>query len=217
MRKSDLKKALMYLKKNLSLETELESSINQLIDKVEDLKVSSSEVTGDKSLGLPPEFSDFINPIGLFTDGACRGNPGPGAWAAVLQENDKEFVFEMSGHEEETTNNRMELDAVISGLKEILILEEENRLSMKDRDLLVFSDSKYVLDGIQKWTKGWKARGWRKADGKPPENLSRWMELDILVSDFDSIHFFWVKGHAGHPQNEYVDLLANKELDEQGF
>ena len=162
MRKSDLKKAFLYLKNNLDLDAELELSIDQLVDKVEELKMSCPEISTDKGLGLPSEFSDFTNPIGLFTDGACRGNPGPGAWAAVLQENDKEFVFEMAGHEEETTNNRMELDAVISGLKEILILEEENRLSMKDRDLLVFSDSKYVLDGIQKWTKGWKARGWKK-------------------------------------------------------
>ena len=83
--------------------------------------------------------------------------------------------------------------------------------------VFLYSDSKYVVDGIQKWVPGWKRRGWKKADNKAPENLDLWQELDVLVSKFDELQFKWVKGHSGHPQNEFCDQLANKSLDESGF
>lgn len=132
----------------------------------------------------------------LFSDGACSGNPGPGGWGVILRYNDTEK--ELSGGEAETTNNRMELTAVIKGL---------NALRFPCR-VTVTSDSKYVCDAInQNWLSAWVKNGWKKADQKPVLNTDLWMEL-LRLMEIHSVEFLWIKGHAGHPENERCDKLA---------
>ena len=132
----------------------------------------------------------------MFTDGACSGNPGPGGWGTILRYNGQER--ELSGGEARTTNNRMELTAVIEGLS---ALKEPCRV-------LLTSDSKYVIDGIQKgWAQSWKRNGWRKADKKPALNAELWDRLLTLLT-IHQVTFQWVRGHQGHPENERCDQLA---------
>ena len=138
--------------------------------------------------------------IEIYTDGACRGNPGPGGWAATLSLG--EHFRELSGAEAATTNNRMELTAVIEALS---ALKRESRVR-------VFTDSEYVRRGITEWLKAWKARDWRTADKKPVKNRDLWERLDTLAARHD-IEWHWVKGHSGVPGNERVDRLANAALD----
>jgi ribonuclease HI len=139
--------------------------------------------------------------IHIFTDGACSGNPGPGGWGAVIQFNEKDI--ELSGAEFETTNNRMELTAVIKALTEITVPAE----------IEITTDSKYVLDGITKWLKGWKMKNWKTAANKPVKNVDLWMELDRL-QDIHKINWKWIKGHAGHEENERCDELARRAIKE---
>ena len=141
-----------------------------------------------------------MKPVEVFTDGACRGNPGPGGWGAVLRHDQREK--ELYGGEPATTNNRMELTAAIRALE---ALTERCRVE-------ITTDSVYVKDGITKWLEGWRARGWRTAKNKPVKNQDLWMRLAELVEGHD-VHWHWVKGHAGHPENERADALANKGLD----
>ena len=139
--------------------------------------------------------------IELFTDGACSGNPGPGGWGAILRYNGHEK--ELCGGEKETTNNRMELTAVIEGLS---ALKEPCEIEL-------FTDSKYVCDAvIKRWVYLWKNNGWKKADKKPVLNVEYWQKLLPLLQKH-TITWHWVKGHAGHPQNELVDQLACTERD----
>ena len=134
--------------------------------------------------------------IELFTDGACSGNPGPGGWGAVLRFGGKEK--ELSGGQPGTTNNRMELTAVIEGLS---ALKEPCRVTLT-------SDSRYVIDGIQKgWARSWKRNGWRKADKKPALNADLWGRLLTLL-ELHEVRMIWVRGHQGHPENERCDQLA---------
>ncbi len=140
--------------------------------------------------------------IRIYTDGACRGNPGPGGWGAVLMHGDK--VKKLYGGEKETTNNRMELTAVIKALECI----KGTKWSLE-----ITSDSKYVLQGITEWIEGWKRKGWRNASKKPVMNADLWQRLDELVQPFE-ISWHWVKGHSGHPENEMADQLANQGIDE---
>lgn len=134
--------------------------------------------------------------VEVYTDGACRGNPGRGGWGAILVYNGVEK--ELSGGEPHTTNNRMELSAVIAGLA---ALKEPCRVT-------VITDSKYVYDGVTKgWAQGWRRRGWRKADGRPALNPDLWQKLLDLLEQHE-VTFNWVKGHAGHPENERCDRLA---------
>jgi ribonuclease HI len=135
--------------------------------------------------------------VELHTDGACSGNPGPGGWAYVLKHGatGKERVD--SGAEPDTTNNRMELRAVIEGLSVL------TRPSMVD----LYSDSRYVLDGLKTWIHNWKKKGWKTADKKPVKNQELWMQLDELSSRHE-IRFHWIKGHNEHPENERCDRLA---------
>ncbi len=137
-----------------------------------------------------------LKTVEIFTDGACSGNPGPGGWGAVLRYNG--IVKELSGGEAQTTNNRMELSAVIAALS---ALKEPCRV-------ILTSDSKYVTDGVTKgWAVGWRARGWKKSDGNPALNPDLWQKLLELLEQH-SVEFVWVKGHAGHPENERCDALA---------
>ncbi len=139
---------------------------------------------------------DTRKQVQIFTDGACSGNPGRGGWGAVLRYGSTEK--EMSGGEEETTNNRMELTAVIEALS---ALREPCRVTLT-------SDSRYVTDAVTKgWLYGWQKKGWKKADGKPALNVDLWQRLLPLLSRHE-VTFVWVKGHAGHPENERCDRLA---------
>lgn len=135
------------------------------------------------------------NVVYIFTDGACSGNPGPGGWAALLRWNGHEKT--LSGGETETTNNRMEMSAVINAIEAI---KKPSRIEL-------YSDSTYVLDGLTKWLPGWKAKGWKTADKKPVKNQDLWERLDSLIHAHD-VNFHWVRGHDGHPENELVDKLA---------
>jgi ribonuclease HI len=138
--------------------------------------------------------------VEIATDGACKGNPGPGGWGAVLRQGSRER--EMSGHEALTTNNRMELMAAIMALR---ALKKPCRVELS-------TDSKYVLDGITKWVFGWQRNGWRTADRKPVKNAELWQAL-IEAARPHAIDWKWVKGHAGHPENERADALANAAIE----
>ena len=155
---------------------------------------------------LPPEMADLgSSAVALYSDGACRGNPGPGAWGIMAQNARGEVLFEDAGLEEMTTNNRMELKGAIEVLKRCRAYQKA--------PVKLFSDSKYVVDGMSRWIAGWKRRNWRKADGKVPENIDLWKELDLEASRYMGLEFLWVKGHSNHPQNDHCDLLANQALD----
>jgi ribonuclease HI len=138
--------------------------------------------------------------IEIYTDGACRGNPGPGGWAATLESG--EHFRELSGAEATTTNNRMELTAVIQALEAL----------KKSSAVVVYTDSEYVRKGITEWLRAWKARDWRTADKKPVKNRDLWERLDV-AAERHSIDWRWVKGHSGVPGNERVDALANAAID----
>jgi ribonuclease HI len=139
--------------------------------------------------------------VEIFTDGACSGNPGPGGWGAILRlrsdgANDG-FTRELSGGEQLTTNNRMELTAATEALK-----------ALKEASVVdLYTDSNYVREGVQKWIHGWKRNGWRTADRKPVKNVELWQALDEARSKHE-VTWHWVKGHAGHPENERADELA---------
>ena len=139
--------------------------------------------------------------VELYTDGACSGNPGPGGWGAILRFGQREK--ELSGGAAATTNNRMELTAVIQGLQ---ALKEPCQVTL-------YSDSKYFADSVQKgWVYGWKKKGWKKADGKPALNVDLWEELLALLA-LHKVEIVWIKGHAGHPENERCDRLAVAESE----
>ena len=138
--------------------------------------------------------------VEIFTDGACRGNPGPGGWAALLRTARKER--ELSGGEALTTNNRMELTAAIRALE---ALKKPCRVALH-------TDSQYVRDGITKWIHGWQRNGWRTADKKPVKNAELWQEL-LDAAAPHRVEWHWVKGHSGHPENDRVDALACTEAD----
>ena len=137
--------------------------------------------------------------VEIFTDGACRGNPGPGGWGAILRFNGAEK--ELFGGEAATTNNRMELTAVIRALEAL----------SKPSKVAVYTDSQYVQKGIKEWIHGWKRNGWKTSDKKDVKNKELWVELDELRKKHD-IGWHWVKGHAGHPENERADALANRGI-----
>lgn len=135
--------------------------------------------------------------VALFTDGACSGNPGPGGWGLILRHPASGKEIERSGGDPRTTNNRMELTAVIEGLR---LLTRPSRVDL-------FSDSKYVLDGLSSWLANWKRRGWKTASKQPVKNEDLWRALDELAAAHE-IEFHWIRGHAGHPENERADALA---------
>lgn len=137
----------------------------------------------------------------MYTDGACRGNPGPGGWGVWLQYGDHER--ELWGGVELTTNNRMELTAVIEGLSAL----------KRDCDIVLYTDSEYVRKGMTEWLSGWKNRGWKTAARKPVKNADLWQQLDELAASH-TVDWRWVKGHSGDPGNERADELANRGIDE---
>ena len=137
--------------------------------------------------------------VEIYSDGACRGNPGPGGWGVLLRYNGQEK--ELWGGELDTTNNRMELMAAIRALEAL----------KRHSHVKLYTDSLYVMKGISSWIKDWKRRGWRTADKKPVKNEDLWRRLDELAARHE-IEWHWVKGHAGHPENERADALANKGI-----
>ena len=137
--------------------------------------------------------------VEIFTDGACSGNPGPGGWGVILRHKDTEK--ELSGGAAETTNNRMELTAVIEALQALKAA----------CDITLYTDSRYVMDGVTQWLPNWKKNNWKTANKKSPvKNIDLWQLLDSLLEKH-KIHWIWVKGHAGHPENERVDRLARTQ------
>lgn len=143
-----------------------------------------------------------LNAVTIYTDGACKGNPGPGGWGALLLSGDSEK--EMFGGELATTNNRMELTAVIEALTAL----------KRPCEVTLYLDSEYVRKGITEWIHGWKARGWRTAAKQPVKNVELWQKLDAVVSQSGHrINWKWVKGHAGDPGNEQADALANRGVE----
>ena len=138
--------------------------------------------------------------VQVYADGACRGNPGPGGWGAVLSFGEREK--ELFGGEPLTTNNRMELTAVIRALEAL----------KRHCEVDIYTDSQYVQKGISEWLAAWKRRGWRTADKKPVKNVDLWQRLDELAAGY-SIRWHWVRGHAGHAGNERADALANRGAD----
>ena len=142
-----------------------------------------------------------MSEVQAFTDGACRGNPGPGGWGVVLRWGSREK--ELWGGELATTNNRMELTAAIEALKALT----------KPCSVALYTDSTYVRSGITEWVRAWRARDWRTADRKPVKNQDLWQALSELAERHD-VEWHWVRGHSGHPENERADGLANRGLDE---
>ncbi|EIJ34111.1 ribonuclease HI [Thiothrix nivea] len=143
--------------------------------------------------------NDVVN---IFTDGACRGNPGPGGWGALLRYNGRER--ELYGYQPETTNNQMELMAAIQALETLT----------RPCAVSLTTDSQYVRQGITEWVAGWKRKGWKTAAGKPVKNKELWQRLDAAAARHQ-VSWHWVKGHSGHDENERVDQLANKAIDEK--
>ena len=137
----------------------------------------------------------------IYTDGACRGNPGPGGWGVLIEYG--ELSKQLYGGDVSTTNNKMELTEAIMALTEI----------KEPCEIILYTDSKYVLQGIEEWIHNWKKRGWRGANKKPVKNIDLWKELDEL-RDKHNIKWNWVKGHSGDPGNETADMLANRGIDE---
>lgn len=138
--------------------------------------------------------------VKIFTDGACKGNPGPGGWGALLRFRDQER--QLFGGEAQTTNNRMELMAVIEALRAL----------KRHCQVEITTDSQYVKNGMTSWIAGWKRNGWRTSNKEPVKNQDLWQALDTLVQSHE-VRWHWVKGHSGHPENELADQLANQGIE----
>ena len=143
------------------------------------------------------------NIVDIFTDGACKGNPGPGGWGAIMKYGD--HVKELNGYSSKTTNNIMEITAVIEALKSLT----------RPCAIILTTDSNYVKDGITQWIHNWKKKGWKTASKKPVKNKECWLQLDVEVQRHQ-IEWKWVKGHSGHPENERADELANEAVEDNG-
>lgn len=211
----DTSEAQIYLTKLKELiSAQNDSALDNQNQEVQE--VSLFDKSGDR-FKLPVEMTFGGRCFGVFADGACRGNPGPGAWATLIQDFRGEIILKSSGVDVPTTNNKMELEGAIRGLKGLVEKWIDEGVSDRETPIFVYSDSKYVVDGITSWVPSWKAKEWKKSDGRPPENIVLWKELDELKSHFEKIKFIWVKGHDGHPQNEACDQMCNFALDEAGF
>ncbi len=162
-------------------------------------RASRKPASGESSA---ESLSEPLPRVELYTDGACSGNPGPGGWGYILRHRVSQNEREASGGEKATTNNRMELTAVIRGLEAL------TRPSVVE----LYSDSQYVLKGLGEWMEGWKRRGWKTAGKKPVKNQDLWERLDELKGEHE-IRFHWVRGHNEHPENERCDRLAVRARD----
>lgn len=153
-------------------------------------------------LPLVKTFKNRLMTVEIYTDGACRGNPGPGGWGALLRyQGTEKHIY---GGEAQTTNNRMELTAAIKALQALTRTCEIN----------LYTDSTYLRKGMTEWLAQWKKKGWKNSKKEPVKNMDLWQELDALTLQHPKIHWHWVKAHNGHPENEQADALANKGIDE---
>ena len=201
----------------LDMIASLQEKVSQL-PLSKELKTTPLPQEEKRGFPLPPQVVKDRS-FALFSDGACRGNPGPGAWGSLGQDSLGQVIFKSSGVETSTTNNRMEMTGALKAMEalEDHLLSTSPHLSLSQACVFLYSDSQYLVKGINHWIQGWKSRGWKKSDKKPVENEALWRELDELKSRFEKVVFYWVRGHNGHPQNEYCDALANRALDESGF
>ena len=170
------------------------------------------------SLDLPKELQEARelghSGIGIYSDGGCRGNPGPGSFFTFAQNQDGKVLYEAQGVEMNTTNNRMELMGAISGLKRLLEYWKENHGGdLRETMVYFYCDSNYVVQGLNDWRHSWKKNQWRRKTGKI-ENLDLWQQLDELAEQVPEFQAIWVKGHAGNGQNEYCDRMCNQLMDE---
>ncbi len=208
------------------LDSEVVESLNTLQETLDDVDwTESSKTKTEVTAQIPNEnkYGFFEVPellkkskdggYALYSDGACRGNPGPGAWGCLAQNQNGDVLFELAAAEANTTNNRMEIKGAIEVLNGIRDILEANGEKFS-KPLFFYCDSRYVVDGLEKWIPGWKRRSWKKSDNKPPENLELWQELDEVAASLPGLKSVWVKAHAGHPQNERCDELANQALDQ---
>lgn len=203
-----------WLAKEIDLNPNIQGAFQLIKEEIAKLPEIPASINTDV-LPAPEEISDEPGTIALYSDGGCRGNPGPGAFAFLIQEYSGEVLAEGVEYESYTTNNKMELSGPLKGLRELLEV-----LPAKGKDPLltkvkIITDSKYVVEGMKSWVQGWKARGWKKADNKTPENIDLWQALDKVREQFMQVDWMWVRGHAGHPQNEYCDRKANEVMDDR--
>ncbi len=201
-----------WLAANNTMNSEIQNAVELLKEAIK--RTSEDKETTPDVLPAPGELIESPRSIALFADGACRGNPGPGAYGFVIQNAQGMVLAEGSEFETITTNNKMELQGVLHGLRELKAILPHHQMDPLLASVKVMTDSKYVVDGMKSWVAGWKARGWKKADHKPPENLELWQALDEARTHFFEVEWLWVKGHAGHIQNEYCDRKANEAIDD---
>lgn len=216
MKKVTVKRSLAFIRNLLQEDPDAMEALELLTEKLEQEEWGQeNRPSNPSSLDFPATNEMIANPnsFAVFSDGACRGNPGPGSWGGMGQLANGDLIFEGSGVELNTTNNRMEMEGAIWVLEQFKDYAQEHKVDLSAQ-VFLYSDSKYVVDGISKWVPNWKKRGWKKADNKAPENVDLWIILDEIVAEFSNLKLLWVKGHAGHPQNEYCDYLANKALDQ---
>lgn len=200
-----------WLKKQGLLTEELKGAMDLIGQAIHSVEERYEE---EKVLPPPVEILEDPNSIALYSDGGCRGNPGPGAFAYVIQDSSGAVLMEGVDYESHTTNNKMELSGPLRGLSELAgVLSDQGKDPLLTK-VKVITDSKYVVEGMKSWVQGWKSRGWKKADNKSPENLELWQELDEVRGRFLQVDWVWVKGHGGHPQNEYCDKKVNEAMDE---
>lgn len=218
--KKRLHKMLDDLAKALKESGEAITALAILREKVDELpeetSLSASVSTLEQLYPIPLEVQ-HPHQLALFSDGACRGNPGPGAWGAMGQNFAGEIWFESSGLETHTTNNRMELTGAIQALLSLQNVLREKHLLPDQTEVFLYTDSNLVVQGVNQWMADWKRRNWKKADGKDVANIDLWKELGEVIAGYKKVELCWVKGHAGHPQNERCDQLANHALDDSGL
>jgi len=205
MNKNKIKASIVELKKNLSENARAREILNELEE-------ISQNLPDSKPLEFTPgEKVDFY----LYSDGACRGNPGIGSWASIALNSKGETLFEACSLDDHTTNNKMELTGALKAME--LILDYAKDEGIKDFSAALYTDSKYVSEGMNSWRHNWKKRGWKKSDGSALQNLELWKSLDELSQRFSNLKFNWVKGHNNHPQNERCDELCNEVLDRSSY
>ncbi len=201
--------------KNLFDDDETAKNVDVLLKKVNTLE-EKEVINTTRSYPLPKEVKSETE-YAVFSDGACRGNPGPGSWGVMAQDSKGNVLFEAASFDEETTNNRMELLGAQKSLEILTDTLRDEGIKTETIKVYLFSDSNYVVQGLNNWRYNWKKKGWKKSDNKPVDNLEYWKSLDKETDNFFAVQGVWVKGHANHPQNERCDQLCNEILDKEGF
>jgi ribonuclease HI len=209
-----MKNSLEKLKKKFKGDKKGLAAIDYLLGNLED--DAPRENFADLSLNIPKELKNQHD-YAIFSDGGCRGNPGPGSWAALGQKSDGEVIFEVASFDQDTTNNRMELRGAIEAVINLKSYLEDFDLMNPQNRIYFYTDSNYVVQGLNSWRYNWKKRGWKKADNSPVQNVELWEKLDQVTLGLKNFQAIWVKGHSGHPQNERCDKLCNEILDREIF